>query len=74
MHSSANTIGVYQVLPDLFSIQIVAGLDDFFHDMVDAGIGTGDRVPATPGQKATNTSVDPSSVRSKRTMNETVTF
>jgi hypothetical protein len=33
-----------------------------------------DRLPATPGQKVTNTSVDPSSVRSKRTMNETVTF
>jgi hypothetical protein len=33
-----------------------------------------DRVPATPGQKATNTSVDPSNICSKRTMNETVTF
>jgi hypothetical protein len=36
--------------------------------------GAWDRVPATPGQKATDTSVDPSNVRSKRTMNETVTF
>jgi hypothetical protein len=33
-----------------------------------------DRVPATPGQKATDMSVDPSNVHSKRTMNETVTF